>query len=431
MAHRSVSFAFLALLLCVRAQTWSLVRLVDTGALDAPLCLDGSPGAFYAKRGSGSGSNKWVLFQQAGGWAMSPADLVYRAGTALGSTARDPASTTEWSEEDLLTGNTTSNPLFHDWNSVYLRYCDGASRAGHRAEALSINGTRIYVRGADVLRATLDALLSPSPGGDMPSLAAATDVIVAGGSAGGLGVLLHADYVAARVHTAAPAARVRAVANDGFFVDGASIWGGAHVFTGVFEGIAALANATGGAPEQGNGACLATTRPAWRCFLAEVLLPHVATPTFVFNSFQDEYQAGEVLAPDPTTAGAPGGMRPYTPFVPCIHSPARGCNASQYASWRGLGDQILARVRAAFAAAPARGAAHGAFLHSCPTHGTAIFGRATSVRLRGAPGGETAMAALAAWDAGSAPGRLWVDDPWPDSAEWPSIVQPNADCPPP
>jgi len=53
-----------------------------------------------------------------------------------------------------------------------------------------VSGTPLYLRGFDILRATLDALLGASPGFGAPSLAAATEVVVGGGSAGGLSVTL-------------------------------------------------------------------------------------------------------------------------------------------------------------------------------------------------------------------------------------------------
>ena len=76
-------------------------------------------------------------------------------------------------------------------------------------------------------------------------------------------------------------------------------------------------------------------------------------------------------------------------------------------------------------------APHGAFLHSCPTHGSCILGRCTAVRL--ASTGETGMAALARWRrlAPGAPALLAVDDEWPAAAAWPGVRAPNALCPAP
>lgn len=364
---------------------------------------------------------------------MSDADLAYRSGTPLGSTLADPPTSGVWAEEDVLTGNATLNPLFYNFNSIYMRYCCGSSRTSHRDGQYAANTTLVYMRGADILRSTLDVLLGATPAPGLPSLASATEVVVGGGSAGALSVILHADYIASRVAAVAPSARVVAVANDGFFIDGVSIWG-SRLLTGVFFTVTQWANSTGGAPEQGSGACLrahSSSGDAWRCFLAEVALPFLTTPLFVFNSFQDEWQADNMLAPDPGTVNASGGLREWPAFVPCTHAPASGCSAVQYGQWLGLGG-FLAHLNAALAASPVR-ARHGAFLHSCPTHGSAIFGRSSSVHLRGEPGGMTGMQALASWYRGepASQGKVWVDDPWPSASAWPSITQPNRDCPAP
>ena len=434
-AHAALAaLAALGALGAARAQTWTHVSLADPRAL----CLDGSAGAFEIKAGEGANASKWVLFQQAGGWAMSEADLLYRSTTSLGSTRGDPAASEEWAIEDLLTNDTARNPLFHDWTSVALRYCDGASRASDLAAPLVVNGSALYLRGFPILRATLDALLSPgSPGGGAPSLGDATEVVVGGGSAGGLGATLHVDYVAGRVRAAAAGkrdVRVSGISTDGFFIDGASIWGGEHVMTGVFRRVVALGNVSGSAQDV-NAACATAFAPdlQWRCFLAEYALPFVKTPMFFFNSFMDQYQSMTMLSPDLSSLDAPGGVVQYAPFVPCTHAPESGCNATQYEQWSTMREQFLSRFAAALAASPIA-AEHGAFLPSCPTHGTCVFNRCNTVRLPGgAAGGLTGMQALQRWYAGDAAreGNVTIDAAWPAPGAWPNIVAPNKDCPAP
>lgn len=138
---------------------------------------------------------------------------------------------------------------------MYARYCDGASRASDAASPAEYNSTSLYFRGFPILRATLDALLGASPGDGAPSLAEATSLVISGGSAGGLSVFLHADYIAERARAVNPGIGViRAIANDGFFIDGASIWDGMHDFTAMFQRVAAFGNISTGAPEQARAA---------------------------------------------------------------------------------------------------------------------------------------------------------------------------------
>ena len=252
-----------------------------------------------------------------------------------------------------------------------------------------------------------------------------------GGSAGGLGVLLHADYVAARVRAVQPRAAVLAVAADGFFGDLASVWGGRRFAAEVFARVAGMGNVS----REGVGAACwdAHGGAAAPCLFAAAALAHSATPTFVLNSFQDEYQAGTFLAPSPPSLDAPGGLAEDAAFAPCTRAPARGCNATQYAQWRGMGAALLGAMRSAIAPP------HGGFLHSCPTHGTCIQGRCTAVRLAGAAGGgETGMGALGRWLAGAGAGAgaaqplvLAVDEEWPAAGAWPNVRAPNALCPAP
>jgi len=109
------------------ATLWHQVRLTDPLAL----CLDGTVGTFEIKPGVGANASKFLLFQQAGGWAMSPEDLLFRSKTSLGSTRGDAATSSAWDIEDLMTNDTARNPYFSTWTSVALRYCDGASRSSH------------------------------------------------------------------------------------------------------------------------------------------------------------------------------------------------------------------------------------------------------------------------------------------------------------
>jgi hypothetical protein len=83
------------------------------------------------------------------------------------------------------------NPDFAFFNRVVLYYCDGASFSGDKDEPYVYPKTNqtLYFRGARVLDALLDALIQDH------GLNKATDVLLSGGSAGGLSTYLHADYV--------------------------------------------------------------------------------------------------------------------------------------------------------------------------------------------------------------------------------------------
>ena len=88
------------------------------------------------------------------------------------------------------------NPEFASWNQVLLAYCDGGSFSGDAASALSWPDPRdprrnftLYFRGRRVLHLLLDTL------GEQFGMDAADEVMLSGGSAGGLATFLQADYV--------------------------------------------------------------------------------------------------------------------------------------------------------------------------------------------------------------------------------------------
>jgi len=42
---------------------WTKVLMTE-GASRGAVCLDGSPGGFFFRKGSGKGANKWIVFHQ-------------------------------------------------------------------------------------------------------------------------------------------------------------------------------------------------------------------------------------------------------------------------------------------------------------------------------------------------------------------------------
>lgn len=92
------------------------------------VCLDGSPAGFYIREGSGSGSESWIVHLEGGGWCRNETDCYDRSMTPLGSSKSWPASITLGG---FLSDDPKVNPHFYNWNTVYVKYCDGASFAGN------------------------------------------------------------------------------------------------------------------------------------------------------------------------------------------------------------------------------------------------------------------------------------------------------------
>jgi hypothetical protein len=190
----------------------------------------------------------------------------------------------------------------HDWNAVFLRYCDGASFAS-ASESMRGNGSTLHFQGYANFRLILSELLhgveqthvadwAAVSGGQLalaPSLRDATDVVVAGCSAGGVAAALHAIGIQDQLRDGT---RVVALLDGAFFPDWKRelpsgqpapelVWRIDEQLQWIFANFGI--SHSGAVPE----ACAKHFGIAhWRCMFLEHLLPWVAhsVPVFVFQS---------------------------------------------------------------------------------------------------------------------------------------------------
>ena len=270
---------------------------LDGAGAEKARCIDGSAAAYYFRPGSGSGAIKWIVFHEGGGWCISLSDCRKRAGTALGSSVNYTNELVL--PDELLSANETKNPLLHNWNVAYLTYCDGGSFVGDAA-ANDATGT-LHFRGRAIREAAHAALVADH------GLAHASEVIVSGGSAGGLAAFLHADWWCDTLGatTAANGAlrKCSALPDSGFFLDyeyqrakvvppPGSIHGG--YYRAYMEWAFDAFNASGGLHVDCVAAMASIGTPNL-CMFAEHTAPFVHTPLFVLQSEYDSWQRYFVL----------------------------------------------------------------------------------------------------------------------------------------
>ena len=250
---------------------------------------------------------------------------------------------------------------------------------------MRVNSSMIWYKGSylrDALLADMRAYLG---------LASATEVLVGGCSAGGLTVYLNIDAIAA----ALPLAKVRGVADAGYFLD-AALYTGQPFRTPLFQWGFAAWNSSGSL----SPACLAAQLPGeqWRCIFAQYAAPYIATPLFALNSAFDSCQLN----------GCELGLPTVSKGWPAM-TPADQAAAVRYAA-------NFSAAFAPFAAAPK----NGAFIDSCLLHCQAGTGNYNSTLVRNTAGGAPMSPgeAVWAWYSGAAPpgASLWIDDaPLPPS----------------
>jgi hypothetical protein len=243
-----------------------------------------------------------------------------RANSSLGSSKGYPTTSTELLQSVGYLGNDPAlNPMFASWTKVYLPYGDGTSQLGDVTEPVIVTegAPPIYFRGARVLRAMINYLRDEG-------LAAATEVVVSGCSAGGLATYAHADTWSA----ALPKARVTALSDSGFFLNYTATGMPFNLtFPGRMLWTYMNTNVSGGGLL--SPACTSMQQPGleWLCMFAENLSRTLKTPLFALQSKYDSYQIGSILhanASDISAINAYGALLRSRVFNSLLSNPKHG-----------------------------------------------------------------------------------------------------------
>eukprot|EP01084_Bolivina_argentea_P088259 159366_1 len=265
-----------------------LVKCIEANKNLKSACLDGTPQIFYFRPGYDDGVNKFVIYIQGGGWCTNINSCYSRSQGSLGSTKDDePYIYIEQTKKgDGYMYNTYgSNPLAYNWNTVYVRYCDGMSFSGNNFTNITTSGnTTIYFRGWNNLNAVFDKLR------DDYGLNNATNVLFTGSSAGGLSTWLHSDYIGDYVRKyAGDNVDFMAMPDSGFFMDYEKKSGG---FESNMKWIFENANNSIALNEE----CIVNNNEEeYKCMFAQYTAPYIKSKMFVLQSRFDSYQINDEL----------------------------------------------------------------------------------------------------------------------------------------
>lgn len=186
------------------------VTLTDPDAV----CNDGTPAVMYIRPSTGgNASDQWVFYLQGGHNCGGFGECVVRyCGTQKYTKAKMSSRWTPMvanTDQQGLFDRDGVNP-FGNANAVLLYYCSSDHWLGTRSDTVLTNPEdasqqyRLHFRGHTIVEAALDQLLAGPVTSDdgqasLPSLAAATQVLWTGASAGAAGAEHQADYVRERL----------------------------------------------------------------------------------------------------------------------------------------------------------------------------------------------------------------------------------------
>ncbi len=169
-------------------------------------CLDGSVAGYYAQPApNAADKTKFVIYLNGGGECDQEYPCKYQLTSALGS-SKYFASEVDASGWFFASDYCLYNPTFCGWNHVYNPYCTQDLHSGQVKEATD-KTWGMYFAGHHVMTAMLDEMDRTMGMKD------ATEIILSGASAGGIGVWMNVDYIAKRY----PNARVTALTIAGFY----------------------------------------------------------------------------------------------------------------------------------------------------------------------------------------------------------------------
>ncbi len=165
-------------------------------------CNDGSPAVFLFRPGYGVAASRWVIYLDGGGECSGQDDCLQRqlghSTTFISSIPYAKGGKTLTPLAGILSPDPAQNPDFYDANLVQVSYCSSddwmGEQDGNKAMIpsqirASHDASNWYFDGHGIVQGVI-ALLQQHYG-----LNNATDVLLAGGSAGATGTFMNANFV--------------------------------------------------------------------------------------------------------------------------------------------------------------------------------------------------------------------------------------------
>ena len=191
------------------ADGWYRKR-VDAWETENARCNDGSPYAYYFRKGSGDGVDRWLIYFKGGGSCSSEEECAMRWLTQnnLMTGLNDqfyPTRGDEGRDQGMYALEEPTNP-FRSWNMVHLHYCSSDSFGGTLSPPDGPLG--LWFRGQAVVLSTIRELLAGFDTSDLPlelpPMSDAELVVVSGASAGATAARAHMDRIASLIKTSNP-----------------------------------------------------------------------------------------------------------------------------------------------------------------------------------------------------------------------------------
>jgi len=274
------------------------VKMIEGQQQFGAACLDGSPPSYYFRPGfvdinaNNDGTDKFFIYFEGGGWCaglsqpMVPSmdTCLHRSQGTLGSTLYDMPYL--FTDAGYFSTDKTINSVMYNWNSVYMRYCDGTSYSSNLDEPVPVNGVNLYFRGFRNVKALLEDLMNKY------NFSESTQVVIGGCSAGGLASYLHVQYMYDVLSQKNKNLQYFAALPDsGFFLEYET---STQKYVTGMQWVFKNGNCTSGV----NQNCIQAhtkTNDTWKCIFAQETAPYIDVPVFALQSRFDSWQLTNIL----------------------------------------------------------------------------------------------------------------------------------------
>lgn len=160
-------------------------------------CNDGSAATYRVRLGSGIARNRWIIVLEGGGECTNQAECQARASAQGGRRVsslpyQQDNSLAVMGTFGLFSTSPTDNPDFYDASVLRIFYCSSDWWTGNKpgqGTAVANNVATWHFRGKEIIRSVIQDAKNKY------GLDQAQEVLLAGGSAGGVGVLFNTHYV--------------------------------------------------------------------------------------------------------------------------------------------------------------------------------------------------------------------------------------------
>lgn len=269
------------------SENYTVIELDNT---TGARCLDGSNFKFFYTKGSGSGSNKFMVFWEAGAYCGADGTEFFtscysKSLTFLGTSTVYGSNGTNYTNTvpmGFFSNDPEYNPMYYNYNKIYINYCDGTLGLGNLEDPIYFNETWLYFHG---FNNTLQTFLYATEHFGFKS---ASEVVLTGNSGSAACVFMWSSYLQEEGFFSSET-KLWAISDAGMFLDTYNEVANCHLFRYYLQILLNITNASA-LPLFNNCKYRDDEENFYKCVMPQYMYEEVEVPLFIMNAQNDYSQ---------------------------------------------------------------------------------------------------------------------------------------------